>query len=243
MPRYRKLHTKILESLDVNDMPDDFCRLLWTLLPLIVCRDGKGIDNPAWVKSKVFPLRLDIPPERVGAAMDWFGDRGMIERYEVEGRSYFRLVRWTTYQGDTSRETASDYPDPPDLVKSNSGVSQELVKTNSCSDANADAAANANADAAAAVQDSAAACIQAAEEYGLDPEKAPGLVAQYGPETVLWNIEEVRRQEEAGRTKIDNPPGLVVDRLKAGRKPPARASPKTQREALAGGQYEGIIET
>ena len=34
MPRYRKLHTKTLESLDINDMPDDFCRLFWTLLPL-----------------------------------------------------------------------------------------------------------------------------------------------------------------------------------------------------------------
>lgn len=34
MPQWRKLHTKSLDSLDINDMPDDFCRVLWLMLPL-----------------------------------------------------------------------------------------------------------------------------------------------------------------------------------------------------------------
>ena len=60
MPRYRKLHVKTVESLDINDMPDDFTRLMWVLLPLGLCREGRGIDNPAWIKSKLFPMRLDV---------------------------------------------------------------------------------------------------------------------------------------------------------------------------------------
>ena len=32
MPQWRKLHVRTIDSVDVNDMPDDFTRLLWVLL-------------------------------------------------------------------------------------------------------------------------------------------------------------------------------------------------------------------
>jgi hypothetical protein len=69
MPRWRKLHTKTVDSFDFNDMPDDFTRLLWTLLPLGLDRSGRGIDNSAWVRSKIFPLREDVEAADVAAAM------------------------------------------------------------------------------------------------------------------------------------------------------------------------------
>ena len=137
MPRYRKLHTKTLESLDINDMPDDFTRLFWTLLPLVLCREGRGIDSAYWLKSKLFPLREDVTPGQVGEALNWCMQRGMIVPYSVDDRDYFYVPSFHKYQGNTIKEAESDYPSPPELVESNSGVSPEEVKSKSASDADA----------------------------------------------------------------------------------------------------------
>jgi hypothetical protein len=140
MPQWRKLHIKATESLDINDMPDDFTRLLWITLPLIVCREGRGIDSPCWIKSKAMPLRGDIDDKHISKAMTWYAERGMIQRYMVAGRHYFSIVKWHEHQGDTSREARSLYPEPvPDTAQNHSGVTQELFMTDSCSDADADA--------------------------------------------------------------------------------------------------------
>jgi len=112
MPQWRKLHTKTIDSLDLNDMPDDFTRLLWVLLPLQLDRCGRGLDNPAWVRSKVFPLRQDVSVEMVAKAFNWYESRGMIERYEAKGRRYFWIPTWHKYQGKTNREADSDFPAP-----------------------------------------------------------------------------------------------------------------------------------
>jgi hypothetical protein len=138
MPKYRKLAVKATESLDINDMPDDFTRLLWVMLPLGLCREGRGIDNPAWIKAKIMPLRADVTPEMIEEAMSWYAGRGMVLRYEVLGRRYFQMVNWKKYQGDTGREAASEYPAP------NSGPSREFITTKSGLDAYAYTDADAN---------------------------------------------------------------------------------------------------
>lgn len=134
MPRYRKLYTKTVESLDINDMPDDFTRLFWVLLPLALCREGRGLNSPAWLKSKLFPLREDINQERVGQALDWCIERGMIVAYSVDGRDYFYVPSFHKYQGSTVKEAESNYPAPPgnsgegpDKVESRSGVGKTKV--------------------------------------------------------------------------------------------------------------------
>ena len=113
MPQWRKLHVKSTESLDINDMPDDFHRLLWVMLPLGLCREGRGLDNPAWVKSKIMPLRMDVTPDMIATAFDWYAERGMIERYEHKGRMYFFIPTWARHQGNTERAAESLYPAPP----------------------------------------------------------------------------------------------------------------------------------
>ena len=115
MPTWRKLHTKVTRSLDVNDMPDDFTRLLWVLLPLRLDGDGRSLDNASFVKAGTMPLREDVSTEQVQDALDWFAAHGMIERYESDGRQYFYLPTFEDYQGSrkSRRESASDYPDPP----------------------------------------------------------------------------------------------------------------------------------
>jgi hypothetical protein len=113
MPAWRKLYQKTTESLDVNDLPNDFTRLLWVLLPLGLDCEGRGLDNPSWVKAKIMPLRTDVSLSRIAAAIDCFARRGMILRYQVDGRRYFVVPTWRKYQGDTSREAGSIFPPPP----------------------------------------------------------------------------------------------------------------------------------
>jgi len=130
MPQYRKLYTKTTESLDINDMPDDFTRLTWVLLPLALCREGRGLDNAAWIKAKLYPLRIDVTLEQIQAAMNWFAERGMTQRYTVAGRSYFFVPTWYEYQTGTNKEAPSPYPQPPtDLLQTNSRQDTDKLPT------------------------------------------------------------------------------------------------------------------
>lgn len=113
MPKYRQLHTKIIDSDDFNEMPDDFTRLVWMLLPLILDCEGRGIDSMGWVKSKLFPKRTDeIETSQVAAAFTWFAGRKMLVRYEVNGRHYFYLPTFKLYQTGTQYEAKSVLPAP-----------------------------------------------------------------------------------------------------------------------------------
>jgi hypothetical protein len=93
-------------------MPDDFTRLTWVMLPLILDRCGRGIDNANWVRSKMYPMREDVMVEQMQAALDWYAEHGMIERYTVNDNKYFWIPTWHLYQGNTSRESESVLPEP-----------------------------------------------------------------------------------------------------------------------------------
>ena len=167
MPQWRKLHTKTVESLDLHDMPDDFTRLLWMMLPLGLDRCGRGLDNASWIKAKVMPLREDVTCQMISDALGWYEQHEMIERYHVNGRSYFWIPTWHKYQGDTSKEAESNFPAPSSYepyqkqcksedngteqgsqeeVESKSGVDQEEVESKSASDSDADTDADTDAE-------------------------------------------------------------------------------------------------
>ena len=174
MPTWRKLHTKATESLDINAMPDDFHRLLWVMLPLGLDREGRGIDNPSWVKAKIMPLRTDITPDDISAAMAWFTERDMIRRYEVDGRNYFYVPTFKTYQGNTSRESKSTYPAPPAELTQSSRNGHVKVTQSSCldvdvdvdSDVDVDVDASSAAKAAPQQQPASQAVVFCRELYG-----------------------------------------------------------------------------
>jgi len=127
MPKYRQLHTKIIDSFDFNDMPDDFTRVIWLLLTLILDSEGRGIDNPSWIKSKMFPMRADVLDIDIVNSFDWLEKRKMIVRYEVDEHRYFYIPTFKIYQSGTQKEAASVLP-APELVKSLSGANQEEVR-------------------------------------------------------------------------------------------------------------------
>ena len=147
MPRWRKLHVKTRQSLDINEMPDDFTRLLWVLMPLGLDREGRALDNVSWVKAQLMPLRTDVTLKMVSAALEWYEGKSMIVRYAVNGRAYFHVPTFGHYQGDTTREAESEFPAPPgtdeseeihEPVTSQSRATQEPVMRESSSDSDTD---------------------------------------------------------------------------------------------------------
>lgn len=145
MAQYRALHVKITQSFDVNEMPDDFTRLMWTILPLALDREGRGIYNSSWLRSKLFPLREDLSSSQIMAAMDWFIDHNMAIKYEIDNRFYFYVPSFKKYQRGLEKEAASVLPDPveqslpaltevtPELGESKGRVTPELGESMSLS--------------------------------------------------------------------------------------------------------------
>lgn len=132
MPQWRKLYTKTIDSQDVADMPDDFTRLMWLMLPLVADSEGRMIGNTLYIRSKMFPLRPDVTPETVEKALAWYAGRGMIERYEVDSRCYIQITKFHEYQGKTDREAASVVPEQVKQAhKSRSRVSHDPLKSRS----------------------------------------------------------------------------------------------------------------
>lgn len=127
MPKYRNLHLKIVDSFDFNEMPDDFTRVTWMLLTLIVDSEGRGIDNAAWIKSKMYPMREDVTDQAIKRAFDWFAARQMIVRYAAAGRSYFYIPSFKTYQSHLEREAKSLLPEPPAPNTNSRATHEELV--------------------------------------------------------------------------------------------------------------------
>jgi DnaD/phage-associated family protein len=134
MPKYRQLHTKIINSFDFAEMPDDFTRVVWILLAVIVDSEGRGIYSMQWVKSKMFPLRQDVPLDRLQDAFTWLSNRNMISIYSVNNREYFYIPTFKKYQSGTIKEAASLLPEPtnnsivtPELLQSKEGTTTDKV--------------------------------------------------------------------------------------------------------------------
>jgi len=113
MPQWRKLWAKYTESEDVNDMPDDFARLTWAIMPIALDCEGRAQDDASLIRSKLFPKRRDVSLEMVETALCWYAERRMIVRYQANGRRYFHVPTFKLYQGKTDREAVSVIPEPP----------------------------------------------------------------------------------------------------------------------------------
>lgn len=143
MPQWRKLHTKVIDSDDVNEMPDFFKVALWDRFVLILDREGRGIYNTAWIRARAFPMREDVTGAMITEALEWYERRGMIVTYSFNGKKYFYIPTWHTYQS-TLREAESVLPAPnksntnpdpkQDKLMTNSGLTPDKLTTNSRTD-------------------------------------------------------------------------------------------------------------
>jgi hypothetical protein len=132
MPKYRQLHLKLLDSVDFNEMPDDFTRLVWVLLPLIVDSEGRGKCISNWIRSKMFPLRDDITIQQLQSAIRWFVLQGLVVDYIGEdGEYYFYIRNFKKYQTGSEKEGRSYIPAPPITFQDMTVTTSELLRSNS----------------------------------------------------------------------------------------------------------------
>jgi hypothetical protein len=117
MPKYRQLHVKILDSWGFAQMPNDFTRLFWVLLPLVLDSEGRGVGNTNWLRSRLFPMRNDVTDEMINDACKWLEDHEMMIFYwpEDTGDCYFYVPTFKQYQTGTEKEAKSVLPAPPKL--------------------------------------------------------------------------------------------------------------------------------
>jgi DnaD/phage-associated family protein len=196
MPKYRQLHLKTLDSFDFNEMPDDFTRVVWMLLMLILDSEGRGIYNMAWIRSKMFPIRQDVKIDELQAAFDWLKNRAMIKVYQVDGREYFYIPKWKNYQSGTKKEAESLLPVPPELLRSSSGVNKEEVSAAALYCIESESELN---------------CIKAFDVYQNNiglltsaiSEKLQADIDEYSEEWVIDAIKESARQEKRSLAYVE----------------------------------------
>jgi len=112
----RLLHKKICLSEQVNLLPNDTARLLYTWLIPHLDIEGRFYGDARRVKGTVFPLQgiRDDSIERYLQAME---DVGLIVRYEVHGQKFLWAPRFSLHQTlRKDRERKSYIPAPPDGV-------------------------------------------------------------------------------------------------------------------------------
>lgn len=78
---------------------DFFERLVW-IGAFVSCADDQGrfIDNPAILRSKVFPYDQGVKDELIEGVLRKFADKGMILRYEARGTHLIQILNWWKYQ-------------------------------------------------------------------------------------------------------------------------------------------------
>ncbi len=132
MPKYRQLHTKMVDSYDIASMPDDFTRFFYLTLIVVLDSSGRAIDNPAWLRSKAFPLREDVTIEQIKQAMDHFEKNKLIVRYKVNGNGYFFCPSFLALQTGLENEMKSTLPAPtPEQLPSKSEPTPKSVGSSS----------------------------------------------------------------------------------------------------------------
>jgi hypothetical protein len=75
-----------------------FDRLLWIGL-ISACADDQGriIDNPSLIKSKIFPVD-DISIEDINNGINRFVEAGKITRYIVDNKKAIQIINWWKHQ-------------------------------------------------------------------------------------------------------------------------------------------------
>lgn len=78
---------------------DFFERLVW-IGAFVSCADDQGrfIDNPAILRSKVFPYDQGVKDDLIEGVLRKFAEKGMILRYEARGTHLIQIINWWKYQ-------------------------------------------------------------------------------------------------------------------------------------------------
>jgi hypothetical protein len=132
--RIRSIRPEYWSSEDIAALPWDV-RLVFIGLWSYVDDNGVGRDNEKLIVADLFPLEED-PREtlgRVSGALSTLSDRGLVTRYEVDGRRYLFIATWDKHQR-VEKPGKTRYPRPtsgsvdsPEAPPTVSGESPETL--------------------------------------------------------------------------------------------------------------------
>lgn len=112
MPRIRSVHPSICEDETLSEVSAyaerTFVRL-WTHLD----DEGRATDSPRLWKARLYPLHDSVTSERVEKDLSELEEKGLLQRYEVEGKRFLRAKpeAWKRWQRP-QRPTPSQIPVP-----------------------------------------------------------------------------------------------------------------------------------
>lgn len=91
---------------------DFFSRIAWIGL-IVACADDQGrfLDNPAIIRSKVFALDNDVKDKKVESTISELSAAGKILRYKSNNKRLIQIVNWWKYQSP-SWASPSKFPAP-----------------------------------------------------------------------------------------------------------------------------------
>lgn len=109
MPRIRTIKPEFPQSQSMGNVSRD-ARLLFILLWTQCDDHGKARGSSRLLASLLYPYDHDVPG-RIDAWLDELVRERCIVRYEADGASYVKVVKWADHQ-KIDRPSASKFPDP-----------------------------------------------------------------------------------------------------------------------------------
>ncbi len=103
MATKRSIPTTLFASPDFFELGSDTTRLI--LIGLILDADDAGRGS---AHSRLLAHRLDKEPAQIEQALVELQEHGMLRCYEVQGRRYYWLCHWDTYQS-LNKPTSPQY--------------------------------------------------------------------------------------------------------------------------------------
>lgn len=97
MARIRAIKPEFFTSETIASLPIH-CRLTFIGLWTHADDYGRAVDNPRIIKGAIWPLDDEVTPTDVSLHIHLLEERGLIARYEVDGRRYLHAVKWTSHQ-------------------------------------------------------------------------------------------------------------------------------------------------
>lgn len=105
----RFIRESICTSDTLNEL-SDFEERFWHRL-IVNCDDfGRFDARPAILKGKLFPLMDGKTKKDMSDALNKLASVGLVELYEVDGKPFLHVVKWSKYQ--RTRATKSKFPSP-----------------------------------------------------------------------------------------------------------------------------------
>lgn len=121
MPRIRSVHPDICND-EVLPEISAYAERTWVRLWTQLDDKGRGPDNAKLWAGLLYPLHDDVTPDRVERDLSELEARGLILRYEVDGRRWLcaKPSGWSKYQ-KPQHPTPSKIPGPPEPLTSSAG--------------------------------------------------------------------------------------------------------------------------